>query len=177
MEKKFWLQVIGLLILIFGGLALTFNPGTLSQLGIPNISPRVITPTAQNQVAVFDSADTSNTSSPKAVFNVEVANTPELRKTGLGGRESLASNSGMLFVFDRAGKPSFWMKAMKFPIDIIWIKGSKIVDILQNVQPPSGDQADSALPLYAPVTEVDKVLEVNAGDVVKYGIKVGDRIK
>lgn len=177
MEKKFWLQIVGLMILIFGAFALTFNPAVLSQFGLPNLSFRMGPTAPQKRVAIVDSAPSADASLPKALFNVEVAGTDETRKLGLGGRESLASDSGMLFIFEKSAKRSFWMKGMKIPIDIIWIRGDEIVDILQNVPPPLSGQKDSELTLYAPLTEVDKVLEINSGYAAKYGIKVGDKIR
>lgn len=177
MEKKFWLQIAGLMILIFGAFALTFNPAILAQLGLPNISFKTGPTVSQKRVAIVDFTPAGQESLPKALYNVEVAGTDETRKVGLGGREFLASDSGMLFIFEKSAKRNFWMKGMKIPIDIIWIRGDEIVDILHNVPPPLSGQKDSELILYAPVAEADKVLEVNSGDAAKYGIKVGDKIR
>jgi len=59
------------------------------------------------------------------------------RREGLSVKDSLEENEGMLFVFEEKNiKPSFWMKDMKFAIDIIWIDNEKIVQINENVQPP-----------------------------------------
>ena len=41
---------------------------------------------------------------------VELALTPESQAQGLSGRDRLGENEGMLFVFDRPDKYSFWMK-------------------------------------------------------------------
>lgn len=105
-------------------------------------------------------------------FLVESADTPILRSKGLSGRENLAENRGMLFTFDMPGVYSFWMKGMKFPLDIIWIKGERIIGFSENISP------DNSRPsiIYNPPDVVDKVLEINAGLVEKFGIKVGDRI-
>lgn len=111
-----------------------------------------------------------------SLINVEVANTQESRTQGLGGRESLASNSGMLFEFEKSGKYGFWMKGMLFPLDFIWINGNKVVDLLPNVAPPSPNQDPSTLPIFEPVVEVDKVLEVNSGFIMDHNIKVGDEV-
>src|SRR5947208_11440214 len=43
------------------------------------------------------------------------------RSRGLQGKEGLKKNEGMLFIFEQDGLHRFWMKDMKFPIDIIWI--------------------------------------------------------
>ena len=39
----------------------------------------------------------------------------------------------MLFRFSQAEKYSFWMKDMRFPLDIIWIKNREVVHIEKNI--------------------------------------------
>lgn len=109
-------------------------------------------------------------------INVEIADTQEKRTKGLGGRDNLATDSGMLFIFPKEDRYSFWMKGTKFPLDIIWIKGNNIVDILTNAKPPENGQKDETLPLFQPVVAIDKVLEVAAGSVDRLQIRVGDKI-
>ncbi len=71
-------------------------------------------------------------------INVEVADTEQKRVQGLSGRNSMDNSNGMLFVFDTADYHEFWMKDMKFPIDIIWIgEDLKVVSIDSSVQPSS----------------------------------------
>lgn len=108
------------------------------------------------------------------ILNVEIADTKEKRAKGLGGRTSLASDSGMLFTFPETKKHAFWMKGLSFPLDFIWIRGNKIVDITKNVPPVSVGVDDSQIPIYIPLTDVNMVLEVNGGFVDRSGIKVGD---
>src|SRR5512136_601336 len=62
-------------------------------------------------------------------FEVEVAQTPGTREKGLSGRTGLVDGQGMLFVFDKPDRYMFWMKDMLFPIDIIYIRGGRIVDM------------------------------------------------
>lgn len=88
------------------------------------------------------------------VFSVDVAITEPQVKKGLGGRQSLSNDYGMLFVFDRKDRYSFWMKDMQFPIDILWINDNKIVDISKNVSViPEG----KPLPTYQPKEVADRV--------------------
>ncbi|MCX6743404.1 MAG: DUF192 domain-containing protein, partial [Candidatus Parcubacteria bacterium] len=54
-------------------------------------------------------------------ISVEVAKTPEQIVAGLSNRNNLGQNSGMLFVFSDKRYRFFWMKDMKFSLDIIWI--------------------------------------------------------
>ena len=80
----------------------------------------------------------------------------------------------MLFLFEKSSKRSFWMAGMNFPLDIIWINGNKIVDISKDAQPPK----NIGLPaIISPSTKIDKVLELSAGAVEKFNIKIGDEIK
>ncbi len=104
-------------------------------------------------------------------FRVEVANTMMSRSKGLSGHTPLADNEGMLFLFGEPGNYGFWMKDMKFPIDIIWIDGNKITTIAPNV--PTDTYPSS----FYPDLPSDKVLEINAGTVQKLGVKVGDEVK
>ena len=94
---------------------------------------------------------------------------------GLGGRDSLARDRGMLFVFPQVGTHAFWMKDMRFAIDIIWISEDKRVVHLQADAPaPAPDAPDSSLPVYMPGTGAKYVLEVNAGLAAEKGVRVGD---
>ena len=107
---------------------------------------------------------------------VTVAKTASEKSKGLSGREDLAENHGMIFIFTPKTYPAFWMKDMNFALDIIWISDDTIVHIDENVPPPGKDQKDNELPLYRPPEAVNYVLEVNAGFSQNNGIKVGDKI-
>jgi uncharacterized membrane protein (UPF0127 family) len=117
---------------------------------------------------------------------VEVVNTPEKITLGLSGREKFKENQGMLFDFNpqlttetakAAGiRPNFWMKDMKFDLDIIWIKDKKIVGITKNVPKPSPGQRNQDLPLYPAPQPIDMVLEVLAGWSDENKVEIGDEI-
>lgn len=109
------------------------------------------------------------------VFKVSIAQTSEEKQIGLSNKSSLPQDQGMLFPFEKEGFYSFWMRDMKFPIDIIYIRKNKIVTIYQNVQPPKIKEEN--IPLYKPEEPADKVLEINAGLSQKYGFKKGDEVK
>lgn len=104
-------------------------------------------------------------------FKVEVANTMISRAKGLSGHTPLTDNEGMLFLFGEPGNYGFWMKDMKFSIDIIWIEGNKITTIAPGVPPETYPSS------FYPDLPSDKVLEINAGTVQKLGVKVGDEVK
>lgn len=104
--------------------------------------------------------------------NVEIADTPEARKRGLSGKDRLCPDCGMIFLFKEKDNHSFWMKDMKFSIDIIWIDGEEIVYMVKKADRPSGLH----IPSYFPEKKADKVLEVNAGFADENNLKIGDKV-
>lgn len=106
-------------------------------------------------------------------FEVEVADTPSSQAKGLSGHRPLLENTGMLFIFSQLTMPGFWMKDMNFPLDIVWISGGKVVDILENLAPDDSPNRK----VYYPKQMIDGVLEVAAGSVLKNNIKIGDDVK
>ena len=105
----------------------------------------------------------------------EIADTPQERTTGLSGRTELTDGTGMLFVFNKKDYYSFWMKDMKFPIDIIFIDDSTVVDLFENTLPPQN--INSELSVYKPKSPGNYVLEVNGGTASKNNLKIGDKIE
>ncbi len=180
--KQFILQILVLLVIIFGGIYLAQNPAILNSLlgkstnntsGLVSLGQQNVQSSGSTKrLALLDS-----NGSIKTTILVEIASNQKDRAKGLGGRTSLDSSRGMLFIFDRKGKPTFWMKGMKIPLDFIWVSDDRIVDILPNINPPAEGVADTNLSLYTANVEFNKVLEVNAGFVSTHNIQVGDKIK
>lgn len=108
-------------------------------------------------------------------ITVDIANTPEKREQGLSGKNSLAKDRGMLFLFEESAYPTFWMKEMKFPIDIIFLNGNTITTIYENVPAPSSETAP--LLLYKPTSPSDKVLELRAGRAAELLLKNGTTLQ
>jgi hypothetical protein len=107
-------------------------------------------------------------------INAKIAANPDSRKKGLSKIDSLPIGEGMLFVFKKNGRYSFWMKDMKFPIDIIWIdENKKIVNISANAI-PEPKKADKDLTIYDSSYDVLYVLEINAGLSNANHLQVGD---
>lgn len=112
-----------------------------------------------------------------AEFAVEPAVTPAQRIQGLSGRQVLAARNGMLFIFEQAGKYTFWMKEMRFALDLVWIgAGCTVVDLTRNAPPPAPAQTLDELPLYLPVSPARYVLEINAGEADLVGLLPGDPV-
>ena len=90
-------------------------------------------------------------------FTLERPRTTAQYAKGLSGRDAIATAEGMWFVFDPPQLPTFWMKGMRFSIDIVWIVNNKVVGLNENVL------ADDGQALFQPPEAVDAVLEIAAG--------------
>jgi len=106
-------------------------------------------------------------------FKLYIAKDPKDMRIGLSKYENIPQDYGMLFVFDKEDYHSFWMKKMKFPVDIIYIRDNQIITILKNVPLPKNE----SVPIYKPSSPANRVLEINAGLAEKYKFKEKDRVK
>ena len=106
---------------------------------------------------------------------VELAKTPEEIRQGLMYREELEEGKGMLFVYEEPNIPSFWMKNMLIPIDMIFIGEDLEIKHIISDTPPCPQ--DEECPTYSPNVAVQYVLEVPAGYAKKYQIVEGNLLK
>ena len=103
-------------------------------------------------------------------YELEIATTTAQQELGLGDRTSLPVSSGMLFVFPSSAEHCFWMKGMRFSLDIIWLSShDKVVSVEAHLLPKSYPSA------YCAVSE--DVMELNAGQAQAAGIAVGRAVK
>lgn len=107
----------------------------------------------------------------EAFFTVEIADDPEERSQGLMFRDSMPSSTGMLFVYERPQRVSFWMKNTLIPLDMIFVNERGIVEhVHENAVPgdltpiPGGDN-------------ILVVLEINGGLARKLGIAPGAKMR
>jgi uncharacterized protein len=144
---------------------------------------------------ILDSSFASHTSSPnflkgisfpsdrylKAVVSVngfkliaDLALTEDQQIKGLAIKNHVNESQGMLFVFQHSSRQSFWMKDMKFPIDMIWLDANgSVVYIVPNLEPCPirGD-----CPGYSPDKDSLYVLETSAGFSQRHNIRIGTQI-
>lgn len=109
-------------------------------------------------------------------LEVELAILPEERQRGLGYREGLAPGTGMLFVADAPRVENFWMKGMRFCLDIIWIEGGRIVGAAENACPDPEGTPDEARARFSSGEPVRYVLEVPAGWLAEHGYGAGTTV-
>lgn len=114
---------------------------------------------------------TASVSFGTTTLQVVVADTPQARRQGLSGRDTIPED-GMLFVFEESARHGFWMKDMRFPIDIIWLdQDGQVVDVKKRVTP------DSYPDTFKPDTPARYVVEVEAGLYETFQLEIGDNIQ
>jgi uncharacterized membrane protein (UPF0127 family) len=99
-----------------------------------------------------------------------VAATKQEQALGLMFRRSLPENAGMLFIYEEPQPAAMWMKNTLIPLDMVFIApGGKVLRIETNTEPFSTKIIPSEGPISA-------VLELNAGQADKIGLKRGDKV-
>ncbi len=150
--------ILGLVSLLFTGVVI-FCLSSLNFLPLLPIKQASGQPPLKTEVLIIGQTE----------IKAERADTETSRNQGLSNRRNLAKNTGMLFVFDKPGFYGFWMKEMRFSLDIIWIDEAwKIVDISKNVSPKSFPTT------YVASEPVKYVLEVPAGFTTQNNLDIGD---
>jgi uncharacterized membrane protein (UPF0127 family) len=150
LKKVFYFLLVALTVFLFG--YFSFQPTKIS-------SPR-----EENSIQYVKIGGQT--------IKTELALTQEAQTLGLSGRKGIAEGTGMLFVFPKPGKNYFWMKEMKFPIDIVWLdENLKIIYIAQSVSPESYPAT------FGPEKESQYVLEISAGFAEKNNLQENDQVE
>ena len=103
------------------------------------------------------------------LVHVEVADTPDEWERGLMGRQSLAPDSGMLFVFPGPETVAFWMKDTPLPLSIAFIDEQGQVLDVQDMAPETTTPHSSPAPYRF-------ALEVSQGYFAPFGIGPGAHV-
>lgn len=109
-------------------------------------------------------------------IDVEIAATGAQSERGLGYRDALPADAGMIFDLHTATRPTFWMKGMRFPLDMVWVGDDKRVASITADIPPQPGVPDDQLRRYASDTPVRYVLELNAGATSRLGLAPGSQL-
>ena len=78
----------------------------------------------------------------------------------------------MLFVYPDVAPRAFWMHEMLIPLDIVWLRGGRVVDLWADAPAPGPGQP----PARHDGPDADAVLEVPAGATAAAGLAVGDTV-
>lgn len=104
------------------------------------------------------------------IVKTEVVKAAAKIEKGLSGRASLSEGRGMLFEMPGESTQHFWMKDMRFAIDIIWIENGRVIGCEKNIS--SNDPRTFVSP-----GDAGYVLEVLEGFCDQNAIKVNDEVK
>lgn len=109
------------------------------------------------------------------IIKVKLARSKTEFTRGLSGIKKMEGYDGMFFMKTKPEKVSFWMKNMKFPLDIIYLdKNLVIVDVFLNNRPCVLDTCNS---LQSNLDNVQYILEVPAGLANIYDLSIGKDIQ
>lgn len=104
-------------------------------------------------------------------LKLQDANTSHEQITGLSGKKCIQKNQGMLFIFEKPGYYPFWMKDMRFPIDILWLSRDKqVIYVQRNVAPNSYPKS------FTNTSPAEYVVELQAGQADSLDIKTGSKL-
>ncbi|WP_300055556.1 DUF192 domain-containing protein [uncultured Roseobacter sp.] len=108
----------------------------------------------------------------EARFAVEIADDDAERAQGLMHREHLPSSAGMLFVYDRPQRLSFWMRNTLIPLDLIFIDQTGTVKTVHHSAQPLDET-----PIPGGPDPLTHVLEINGGLAKAMGIAPGTLVR
>jgi uncharacterized membrane protein (UPF0127 family) len=107
-------------------------------------------------------------------YDVEIADDDAERARGLMFRDSLAAGHGMLFVHEREEPQSYWMKNTRIPLDILYFDDARTLVSQQRDVPPCS--LGDACPPYPSDAPARYVLELNAGEAARLGLRDGAQV-
>lgn len=117
-------------------------------------------------------------------FTLEVADDEPRRSRGLGGRESIPADGGMLFIFPAAAVRSFWMRDCLVDIDIMFLDPRGRITAVHRMtpEPPRRDDETEAAYLgrlrsYASLYPAQFVIELQAGSLDALGLRVDQKVE
>jgi uncharacterized membrane protein (UPF0127 family) len=102
-------------------------------------------------------------------IELEIPKTVEQFQKGLMQRPALGPWRGMWFRFEQAQRVGFWMHKCIVPLDLVFIRDGKIVEIKANLPPC----LNLPCPNYFPIEPVTDVIELQAGRAEELGLKLG----
>lgn len=163
-----------------GSLALVVSAVLVGAGGGP--APASSDPPAQSKPAA-KAPETTPVKIKDKTFALEVALDDSVRVKGLGGREKIAEDGGMVFVFARPFKQEFVMRDCPIAIDIAFLDGAGRVLAIHEMTPEEPKKADESaqayenrLKRYGSRFPAQFAVEVAGGTLRRLGLQVGDLV-
>lgn len=110
---------------------------------------------------------------PLPPIEVELARTPQQKRTGLMGRTSVPAGTGMAFVYDAPVENAFWMGDVEVDLSIVWVHDDRVVGLAEMRPCPA---ADATCVRYSPGVPYDLAVETAGGTFTDAGVEVGDAV-
>ena len=155
------------LLVVAVALLLTTGGFWLSRLrpAAPNPQTTETTPAIRLPTRMITIKDTT--------FTVYLARSADERQRGLSGTKTLAMRYGMLFYNPARSVHGLWMKDMSLALDALWVNDrGRIVHIEENITPETYPRTFNN-PAETPAVYF---VELNAGDVARYNLRIGDTV-
>lgn len=109
-------------------------------------------------------------------FRMELAVTRQQQRKGMAGREEIAPDEGMLFVFDEPRVLNFWMKGCLIPLEIIYVDASGRIVRMHHMPAPDPDASDADLKRYSSYYPAQFAIEVKVGTIDRLELEEGQRL-
>ncbi len=118
-------------------------------------------------------------------FTLETAITPEKQKRGLGGRESIPDDGGMIFIFSTDENRNFWMLDCLVDIDILYVDRTGFIVSAYTMKAQPLQQPGETTREYEERLRADTypskgraryVIELRAGRINELGLKRGQKL-
>lgn len=103
---------------------------------------------------------------------VEIADTDQARARGLSGREALAADAGMVFLWQEDADVAFHMKDTRIPLSVAFFAADGLILRILDLAPCAAEPC----PVYAPGVRYRGALEVNRGAFGRWQVREGHRI-
>lgn len=105
-------------------------------------------------------------------FRVEIADDVQERSQGLMHVEEMARLAGMLFIYERPQRVSFWMENTLIPLDMIFVdENGLVLNVHSNAIPLD------RTPIPGGSDDIIYVLEINGGMAEDLGISAGSQLR
>lgn len=104
------------------------------------------------------------------IFKLHIADSVATRMRGLGGATRLAGDEGLLIRFPFPFFWPIWMRGMRFPIDVLWLRHGRIVDMCECVSP------ENPYRMCFPSHCADGCVELPMGAIQNHALSIGSSI-
>lgn len=132
-------------------------------------TPVVAAPANCPNIGLARQPVTFSTAKGRFTYTLDLAATPAQQECGLMFRKSMRRDVGMAFAFAPPRPLTFWMENTPLPLDLIFVGADgRVVSVGAGV-PFARDLIDSH-------GVAARVIELNAGQARRMGLKPGDRV-